>query len=265
MKVVSFSLYGDNPKYILGAIMNARLIKQLLPEWEMIIFHDNTVPSELIGYGGPMLWRVPEDCLAEIPNGLFWRFTVSDLTPGTRFIVRDTDSRISEREVAAIDEWEQSGMPFHSMRDHPVHHHPLQGGMWGGIAGFLPPMATAIINWDRHRPMKTGRADLDQVFLNEVIWPQIKEDCLQHDSFFRHVYPESFPFPTPRVGQRFVGESFNENDQPREGDYQQLPIPPVFKCDTCQEAATVHVDAIGCHFCESCVAKIDARIKQILP
>lgn len=34
-----------------------------------------------------------------------------------------------------------------------------------------------------------------------------------------------------------------------------------FKCETCQSEATIHVEAIGCHFCESCVAKIDARIR----
>lgn len=35
------------------------------------------------------------------------------------------------------------------------------------------------------------------------------------------------------------------------------------KCKTCQEEATVHIDVIGCHFCESCLAKIDARLQQI--
>lgn len=35
------------------------------------------------------------------------------------------------------------------------------------------------------------------------------------------------------------------------------------RCETCQEEATIHVEEIGCHFCESCLQKIDARIAEI--
>ena len=34
-------------------------------------------------------------------------------------------------------------------------------------------------------------------------------------------------------------------------------------CATCQSEATVHVDAIGCHFCEPCLNKLDARIEEL--
>ena len=35
------------------------------------------------------------------------------------------------------------------------------------------------------------------------------------------------------------------------------------RCETCQSEATVHVEAIGCHFCASCLTKIDARIADM--
>lgn len=35
------------------------------------------------------------------------------------------------------------------------------------------------------------------------------------------------------------------------------------RCETCQSEATVHVEAIGCHFCASCLTKIDARIANM--
>lgn len=35
------------------------------------------------------------------------------------------------------------------------------------------------------------------------------------------------------------------------------------KCETCQEESTAHIEAIGCHFCASCLQKIDARIVEI--
>ncbi len=32
-KVISFSLWGDNPKYTIGAIKNAELSKTIYPDW----------------------------------------------------------------------------------------------------------------------------------------------------------------------------------------------------------------------------------------
>lgn len=34
-------------------------------------------------------------------------------------------------------------------------------------------------------------------------------------------------------------------------------------CATCQNVATVNIEEIGLHFCASCLAKIDARIKEL--
>jgi hypothetical protein len=39
--------------------------------------------------------------------------------------------RFSEREVAAVQQWMMSDLPFHIMRDHPQHGTSILGGMWG--------------------------------------------------------------------------------------------------------------------------------------
>ena len=47
---------------------------------------------------------------------------------------RDLDSLITEREAAAVLEWQQpeyDNRPVHIMRDHPSHGVPILGGMWG--------------------------------------------------------------------------------------------------------------------------------------
>lgn len=45
---------------------------------------------------------------------------------------RDLDSKIIDREVSAVQEWlHQDELPFHFLRDHPLHHHSIMGGMWG--------------------------------------------------------------------------------------------------------------------------------------
>ena len=38
MKVISFCLYGNDPLYTVGAIKNARYIKELLPDWNSMFF-----------------------------------------------------------------------------------------------------------------------------------------------------------------------------------------------------------------------------------
>ena len=55
---------------------------------------------------------------------------VTDLTVDT-VLVRDLDSNISPREVAAVQEFLQSPKEFHIMRDHPHHGTPILAGMWG--------------------------------------------------------------------------------------------------------------------------------------
>ena len=44
---------------------------------------------------------------------------------------RDLDSRFSEREKAATEEWLRSNKEFHFMRDHPYHGYVILGGCWG--------------------------------------------------------------------------------------------------------------------------------------
>ena len=58
---------------------------------------------------------------------------------------RDLDSRLSFREKMAVDEWVESGLRFHVMRDHPSHSMwPMSGGMWGGTRDAMPHMADLL-------------------------------------------------------------------------------------------------------------------------
>ena len=44
---------------------------------------------------------------------------------------KDLDYRLSLRETAAVQEWLDSNMIFHVMRDHPLHRMKVPAGMWG--------------------------------------------------------------------------------------------------------------------------------------
>ncbi len=47
-KIISFSLWGDNPKYTIGAIRNAELTPIIYPGWISRFYCGESVPTEII-------------------------------------------------------------------------------------------------------------------------------------------------------------------------------------------------------------------------
>jgi hypothetical protein len=47
-RVVSFGLYGSNPKYTVGAIRNAQAAKVVFPGWVCRYYTDGSVPTEIM-------------------------------------------------------------------------------------------------------------------------------------------------------------------------------------------------------------------------
>ena len=76
--------------------------------------------------------------------------------------------------------------------------------MWG-IKGRKFDMETMIENFTENKENFYG---IDQTFL-KIIYDKFKNDKLEHDDFF-----QGKPFPSPRDGYRFIGERFDENDNP---------------------------------------------------
>lgn len=140
--VVAFSLWGVREIYTQGALANAREVPAVFPGWTCRFYHDDSVPRTIL----EELARLGAETV-EMPagsgssHGLFWRFLAADDPTVARFLCRDCDSRPTAREKAAVDAWIASGLPFHVMRDHVLHTDLILAGMWGGVAGLLPPLA----------------------------------------------------------------------------------------------------------------------------
>ena len=47
-KVISFSLWGDNPIYTIGAIKNAELAKEIYPDWTCRYYIGKSTPLEIV-------------------------------------------------------------------------------------------------------------------------------------------------------------------------------------------------------------------------
>ena len=206
--MISFSLWGGNPKYTIGAIRNADLADEIYPGWICKFFIGASTPrdiidelchrnnTEVVVMDSPCDWR-----------STFWRFYPASDPKVDVMISRDTDSRLSLREKRAVEEWLKSGKGFHIMRDYPYHDFKILAGMFGARKGSVPEMAGLADNYLlRHN---NNVKEADQNFLKDCVYPIIKNNCMVHDEFFEHK-----PFPTKRKGYEFVGQIFDENDIP---------------------------------------------------
>lgn len=218
--IISFCLYGSQKKYTVGAVKNAELAMHFFPGWTVRFYVGSDVPDETLT---TLLKRECELVLfvRGIPP-MFQRFLVADDEQCNRFIVRDADSRLDARDRDAVNEWVASGKRFSVFRDHPAHGREINGGLFGGIAGSFR-MQGLMSLWLPGRE-NVDDYGMDQQFLCEMVWPFVMQDVLQHDSFSSKAYPGSKPFPTKRVGKRFCGEVFDENENPRDYDRKQIPL-----------------------------------------
>jgi len=188
-KVISFSLWGDNPTYTIGAIKNTELAVHFYPDFECWVYiHKDSVPNNIIEQlqRGPNVKVIFKTGDLNLHKPMTWRFESIDDPEVEINMSRDTDTRILLREKLAVDEWIESGKLFHIMRDHSHHMNrntPIMGGMFGtrkikNISSWLNLIHGEELN-DKGRQYYNK----DQDFLNRYIYPIIKNDCLIHSSF----------------------------------------------------------------------------------
>ena len=206
-KLITFSLWGNDPKYCLGAVENAKLAQKIYPDWTCRFYLGQSVPTEVFN-------SLLEEPNAEVRHklvpgdwrGMFWRFEPASEDDVDVFISRDCDSRLGEREAAAVQEWMASPRLIHAMRDHPYHTTPILGGMWGAKRHAIPDMNELMYRWDQEDRWQT-----DQEFLRDMIWKCYRHKVLAHDDWLR--FGATHPFPTPRENQDFVGAIIGANGE----------------------------------------------------
>ena len=111
--VIAYSLFGSNPRYCEPAVMNAEITRDVFKGWTCRVYLDATVPEHV--------QRRLKDAGAEVVfmdrdsgvHPLMWRFLVIDDSSVKRFLLRDADALLSEREHAALQEWVNSPYYFH--------------------------------------------------------------------------------------------------------------------------------------------------------
>jgi len=194
-KVISFSLWGNNPTYTIGAIKNAEQAKKFYPDFECWFYiHEDSVPKEIIEnltiLDNTKIILKSGDLNNENCKPRMWRYEPIDHPEVEIMLSRDTDTRFLLREKLAVEEWIKSSKNFHIMRDHPHHNFCILAGMFG--TKKIPQ----INSWKNiiEKYEKINNRLYDQDFLRDFIYPLIKDDSVIHASFHNYeTHSKSFP------------------------------------------------------------------------
>jgi hypothetical protein len=196
MKVFSFCLYGTASYYYTGLLENIRIIQQYYPDFSIIVYLGECDAS----------WVIP-DGVTVVKTGkagainAWIRYTA--LTFADIGFVRDTDSRITERDRWCIDTFLKSSYSYHSIRDHYWHKSPIMAGLFG---------------WKRPYPVVID-ATPDAGYGHDEseltrIYPAIVDDMLVHTNIYARLGEHSERITLPQTDMYdFVGNVY-KNETP---------------------------------------------------
>jgi len=213
-QVISFSLYGNEMRFLVGAIKNAELAQRFFPGFTVRYYYGKSVPkwvlSTLILFPHVELIKVSDE---ESSISRTWRFMACIDEDVDVVLSRDVDARLSLREAEAHQEFMDSPLNFHIIRDHPTgHRYLISAGMFAvKTAPYRELIAEKLLNYEFKNEYMA-----DQNFLIDVIYPHIKNDCLFHDEYY--LYPVDEPsqkrvIKRPRLSQMsHIGCALDEND-----------------------------------------------------
>ncbi len=201
MKIISISVYGPQDRYIVGAKRQIELAQRFLEDWTVRIYTDN--PANFMNCDNVDVVEVKDNSF-----GVFWRFRPMFEDPNNIVLVRDSDSRLTTREILCIKEWLESDTQLHIIRDHQAHYDwPIMAGLFG-YKGKLPDALYQSMLLQQMNHFYTS----DQVWLRDALWPFAQSSCLIHSitstDWFKHSRTHlQNPFD-------FCGNGWNEHDLP---------------------------------------------------
>lgn len=168
-KIISISVWGDNPRYIIGAKRQIELCKKYYPDWRVRLYVDN-----------PSHYKSDDVDVVEVNDGtygMFWRFFPMFEDPDNIVLCRDSDSRVTIREVACVNEWLNSSKSFHTFKDHDAHYEfPIIGCAFGFRGMFNEPLLSVMKVYMRNYKYYLS----DQFYLRDYIWPVVQNDSMVH-------------------------------------------------------------------------------------
>jgi hypothetical protein len=212
VKVISYSLFGSNQRYITPLIINARTIKEYYPNWIIRVYHDDTVNTETLS----ILISLNVDLVDINQSNVkkynlapkFWRFLPILENNIDVIIFRDSDSVFSKREKDLVKTWLNSEYDFHIIRDHQLHIAPIMAGMFGVKKGGFGLFKDKLLN----NPILTSKNSYnsDQIFLADELFPKILNTVLINTSYFAFSSENFVKISKSTNSNHFIGAIYSE-------------------------------------------------------
>jgi hypothetical protein len=219
-KVVSYSLYGKN-KFYYDLLKSLALdIRNSLPEWRMRVYYDSSVDMDFVcemeclntnNVDFCNIEALPLDLMGEhflnmsFMHGMTWRWLPLGDSFINRFSSRDSDVRLSDREIDSINVWLKHRTQFHIMRDHPQHNIMILGGMWGMATEYARFKAKSIFDLLTNKKVQAyynkykNEKAYDQHLLTDFVSNYVNSDhSTIHDSYWCGRFEGSRAWPSKR-------------------------------------------------------------------
>jgi len=226
--LISMSLYGDDPRYTIGAVRNAQRLPVVFPGWKLRFYYRDVLPQLLdrLRELGAELTDVKG--LSGVPP-MLWRMSALDDPLVDVLLSRDADSRLTDRDAADVNAWmmASSRPSFHCIRDHPSHAaFAANGGLWGARRRQL----VRLVSGQSITALMANFGDNyldDMKFLEQHIWrplsTQFQYEVYCHDSVSCDKWVGAHPSVTARQWPgEHVGQVFDAWSRPRQDDVDVL-------------------------------------------
>jgi hypothetical protein len=202
MKIFSMSVYGSSMRYIVGALRQFELCQKYFPDWQVRIYTDNA--DNFITISDRAL-IIP---VSDPSYGVFWRFRPLFESTSNIVVVRDSDSRITQREQMAVNLWIQSSHDFHVIKDHEAHYEwPVNAGMFACRGKLSVDLYNSMVHAQNNHYYTS-----DQVWLKDHVWPQKQTTALVHSMNVTGWFSQSrSQLINP---YSFIGNGYDEHDMP---------------------------------------------------
>ena len=212
-KVISFSLYGKQPKYTMGAVANARHASMAYPGWICRFYVADDVPKGILSrlqIHGAEVMNMGQRFGHE---AMFWRIFAACEPENEIVIFRDSDSRFTKCELVMVNDWLASGKKFHVMRWDYSHDVSVMGGLWG-LRGHISKLREPLKKCLESTNSWLGGAD--ERFLHKSLTPKMKGKVYINEPY------------SLKSRRCFIGETIHPFPSfafTKRGKYLETPVP----------------------------------------
>jgi hypothetical protein len=176
---------------------NIQTIQQYFPDFSIYVYVGECDPS----------WTFPDGVnviYTEKSGPINMLFRYKPITFADVGFVRDTDSRITERDRWCINKFLESSYSYHVIRDHTWHKSKIMGGMFGW-------KEKTSFTFDENHPSTYG---YDEHILSEVLYPSIVPKLLVHTNVFGFIREHTERIEIPHKDEYdFIGNVY-KNETP---------------------------------------------------